>query len=109
MSERKSAKKPSEVLHQLVEALGSQTAAARHLGVGRQYFRDLMSGRRGISGRVAKALGFRKRDSGFQLIHLGFERCHRLAASKTGSVLRQRSKRRAETASHLFVTGWLHA
>ena len=31
------------------------------VGVGRQYMSDLMSGRKGISGRVAKALGFKKR------------------------------------------------
>jgi hypothetical protein len=61
MSERNSAKTPREALNLLVGALGSQSAAARHIGVGRQYMSDLMSGRRAISGRIAKALGFRKR------------------------------------------------
>jgi DNA-binding transcriptional regulator YdaS (Cro superfamily) len=50
-----------EALNQLVDVLGNQSAAARHLGVGRQYMSDLLSGRRGISGRMAKALGFKKR------------------------------------------------
>jgi plasmid maintenance system antidote protein VapI len=61
MTERKSARTPLEALNQLVEALGSQSAAAKHIGVGRQYMSDLLSGRRGISGTVAKALGFKKR------------------------------------------------
>ena len=61
MTERKSAKTPMAALKQLIDDLGSQSAAARHIGVGRQYMTDILSGRRSISGRVAKALGFNKR------------------------------------------------
>jgi plasmid maintenance system antidote protein VapI len=61
MTKRKSSATPLEALTELVEVLGSQAAAARHLGVGRQHLSDILSGRRGISGSVAKALGFRKR------------------------------------------------
>ena len=61
MTKRKSPATPLEALTELVEVLGSQAAAARHVDVGRQYMSDLLSGRRGISGRIAKALGFKKR------------------------------------------------
>jgi len=61
MTEPNSATTPREALDHLVDALGSQSAAAKHIGVGRQYMSDLLNGRRGISGRIAKALGFKKR------------------------------------------------
>ena len=61
MTKRKSPATPLEALTELIEVLGSQAAAARHIGIARQYLSDLLSGRRAISGSVAKALGFRKR------------------------------------------------
>ena len=49
-----------ETLRALVEARGTQAAAARKLGVSESYFSDLLAGRRAPSARVLALLGLRR-------------------------------------------------
>jgi hypothetical protein len=62
MTERKTPRTPMAALKRLVDDLHcNKSAAARRLGVGPQLINDVLSGRRRISTKLAKTLGFRKR------------------------------------------------
>ncbi len=51
---------PADALRELVARLGSQHAAAQHLGVSDSYLSDLVGGRRDFSRRMLAKLGFKR-------------------------------------------------
>jgi plasmid maintenance system antidote protein VapI len=53
-------KNPMDALHRLVAAHGTQTAAARALGISQPYLHDLLHGNRNFSARMLAQLGLER-------------------------------------------------
>lgn len=49
-----------ELLSQMVDEKGSQSAVAKWLGVSDAYLSDILNGNRGVSDDIARKLGYRK-------------------------------------------------
>ena len=57
---KKQQRSAEQVLREFVARHGSQSAAAKALGISQPYMSDIMNGRRDLSERIMKALGLER-------------------------------------------------